>query len=136
MAKFATKFVSTLAPLKDQASVVGLCGDLGSGKTTFVKGVAVALGITEHVTSPTFVIEKIYKLPGGKFEHLIHIDAYRLESGKELLQLGWRELLANPKNLVFLEWPERVSDALPVSIRKLQFSFVDETTRSVKEEKM
>ena len=74
---------------------------------------AKALGVTETVTSPTFVIEKIYPLTGQKFQQLIHIDAYRLKEAHELEVLGWKELLADSGNLILLEWPERVAELIP-----------------------
>lgn len=111
--------------------VVGLSGDLGSGKTAFTQAVAKQLGIQDIVTSPTFIIEKIYKLNNQQFDHLIHIDAYRLESGAELLHLGWNEIAANPKNIIFVEWPEKVVDILPKGITMIEFKFIDETTREI-----
>ena len=133
-AQFAKKYVENLLKsvdnLKKSATVVALEGDLGSGKTTFVKAAAEALGIQKIVTSPTFVLEKVYKINGfGGFTHLIHIDAYRLENGAELLTLGWRELISNPQNIIFIEWPERVAEVLPKETRTIGFKFVDEKTR-------
>jgi tRNA threonylcarbamoyladenosine biosynthesis protein TsaE len=117
----ARKFVATLKPRSDsQATVVALSGDLGAGKTTFAQGVARALGVEEQVTSPTFVIEKIYQLnqpfdhaQGKQFARLIHIDAYRLNDAHELEVLGWKEIVADPSNLIVIEWPERVTDLIP-----------------------
>lgn len=128
--QIAEDFVRDLVP-KNTALVVGLYGDLGSGKTTFTQQVAKALGITETVTSPTFVIEKIYTISHNSFTQLIHIDAYRLESSKELVQLHWQEIINDPKNIIMLEWPERVADILPDGMAKLTFIFIDETTREV-----
>jgi tRNA threonylcarbamoyladenosine biosynthesis protein TsaE len=126
----AEQFIKSLTPQRT-ATIVGLHGDLGSGKTTFTQAVAKVLGITETVTSPTFVIEKLYSLSHADFKKLIHIDAYRLESGKELLHLGWQEIADDPKNLIFIEWPERVADILPKDMKKIEFTFVDETTREI-----
>ncbi len=135
MAELAASFTSRILLFHPPAGalLVGLFGELGSGKTTFVKGVASALGIEESVTSPTFVIEKIYKLSKPPFKHLIHIDAYRLESGTELLHLGWKDILGDSGNVIFLEWPERVGEILPKGMMKLRFRFVDEYTREVEE---
>jgi len=134
--RFAQSFLEKLEPQATIATLVALHGDLGSGKTTFTQAVAKLLGVTETVTSPTFVIEKIYKLSENKnnknnFSHLIHIDAYRLESGSEMLSLGWKELISNPQNLIFLEWPEKIADILPENRVKLSFRFVDENTREI-----
>ena len=126
----ALGFLKTLAtkPLKDTATVVGLSGDLGAGKTAFTKCVASILGITELVTSPTFILEKVYTIPhgsvlGDRFTKLIHIDAYRLEGGKEMRALDWDAILFDEKNLILLEWPEQVSDALPKDMIKLSFEY-------------
>jgi len=90
--------------------------------------------------SPTMVAlspffrEKIYKIDNEEFDHLIHIDAYRLDSGEELLNLGWEEITKDPKNLIFLEWPERVEDIIPKgskSYREINFKFIDENTREI-----
>jgi len=120
----------------ETALVAGLQGDLGSGKTAFTKEVASALGIADTVTSPTFVLERIYKIPpksplAGTFKHLIHIDAYRLEGGSELAHLGWNDIAKDPENLIFVEWPERVEDVLPEDMRTIRFTFIDETTREI-----
>jgi tRNA threonylcarbamoyladenosine biosynthesis protein TsaE len=91
------------------ATIVALSGELGAGKTAFVKGVAKALNLEEVVTSPTFVIEKVYYLENMQpFTHLVHLDCYRLEGGKEMHAVGWNETATDPGNLIFLEWPEKV----------------------------
>lgn len=153
--QFAKRFVENLlkthgktgGKIVKKAVVVALQGDLGAGKTTFVKAVAQALGIKKMVTSPTFVLEKVYKIPLSRrnladavsarfrldsgFTRLIHIDAYRLENDAELLTLDWKPLIENPHNIIFLEWPERVAEVLPEGMRTIQFKFVDETTRKI-----
>lgn len=103
---------------EDGATVIGLYGDLGSGKTTFMKSFAKEFGVEEEtVQSPTFIIMRIYEIDKkgevGGFKKLIHIDAYRLESGEELLKLGWKELVSHPGNLICIEWPEKVSEIMP-----------------------
>lgn len=127
----ASDFIKTLMPKKDGAVIFGLSGELGSGKTTFVQNVAEALGIEQAITSPTFVILKSYQLIGQKFDSLIHVDAYRLEEGSELASLDWQTYIKNPKNLILVEWPERVKEALPVGVSILSFTFIDETTREI-----
>lgn len=143
MEAFAISFIKNISEKKknEGALVVGLQGDLGAGKTTFTKSVASALGVEGVVTSPTFVIEKIYKLPAHvpragvpqkeTFSRLVHIDAYRLEKGEELLQIGWEEIVNNPQNLILIEWPEKVVDILPKDVYMMYFNFIDENTREV-----
>lgn len=126
--ELASKIVSTSLNNK-KATVVSLSGELGSGKTTFMKYFAEAIGVEETIQSPTFVIERIYEIPASnfaynKFTHLVHIDAYRLESGEELSKLGWETLINEPKNLICIEWPERVAEVMPPSIM-LRFEHVE-----------
>lgn len=120
---------------REQATVLALLGDLGSGKTAFVKMLAKALGVEENVSSPTFIIEKFYTLPtnslSGAFTQLIHIDAYRLEKPEELERLGWAGILANRRNLICIEWPEKVARLIPLSAQTLSFTLIDETTREI-----
>ena len=126
--KFADDFASTLEPRGNGATIVALQGDLGAGKTTFTQCVAKHFDIADAVQSPTFVIMKIYKLKSNAYKLLIHIDAYRLEKSSELLHLGWEELISDPKNLILIEWPERVEDILPKHAT-VKFSHVSETER-------
>ncbi|MDO8572771.1 MAG: tRNA (adenosine(37)-N6)-threonylcarbamoyltransferase complex ATPase subunit type 1 TsaE [bacterium] len=133
--KFAAQFIREISKQKKQlgATVVGLSGELGSGKTAFVKGVAQALGVKNTVTSPTFVLEKIYTLPPGKeFSKLVHIDAYRLEDKKELNALNWDEVIEDSKILILIEWPECVKGALPKDAMRIEFRFVSEHTREIR----
>lgn len=124
------------APLGEGAITIGLSGELGAGKTAFVKCVASILGIKETITSPTFILEKVYIIPrgsllGSRFAKLIHIDAYRLEGGTEMRALGWEAISSDPQNIIFIEWPEQVADALPRTMKTLAFAYVDETTRAI-----
>lgn len=154
-ADFAKNFLQNLVTggVNSSATVVGLYGNLGAGKTTFTQCVAKELGVAGAITSPTFVIEKIYPIPHSSstafpqsyettspqsfpqfrppFTQLIHIDAYRLEKGGELAVLGFKNLLTDPKNLILIEWPERVIDILPKNHMQLRFEFVDENTRMI-----
>ena len=128
----AQRFVAGIVADSDGATVVTLSGDLGAGKTTFTQVVAQSLGVTEDVTSPTFVLEKIYDLEGQQFSRLVHIDAYRLNSAHELEVLGWKELLADRGNLIVLEWPERVEEAIPEYATRIRFDIHgDERTISI-----
>ena len=110
--KLSQELIALLTP-GETATFITLSGELGAGKTTLTQHLAQALGIAESVTSPTFVLEKIYELSHSAFLKFIHIDAYRLTGGKDLDALNFEELLSEPTNLIVLEWPEKVADALP-----------------------
>jgi tRNA threonylcarbamoyladenosine biosynthesis protein TsaE len=127
--KLAKDWLSSLPQKTDEATIVGLYGNLGSGKTTFTQAVARELGIKSAVTSPTFVIEKLYETTHPYFARLIHIDAYRLESGGELQTLNFEDLVDNPNNLILIEWPENVKEILPENHLKIACEFVDENSR-------
>ncbi len=133
----AKRLLDTLKQKENGALVIGLSGELGAGKTTFMKAFAEALGVEETIQSPTFVIMKSYPLPfgegagGGAFKKLIHIDAYRLESGEDLLKLGWKEIAENRDNIICIEWPEKVSEILPSNYINIKFEHVSENSRKI-----
>ncbi|MBI5876237.1 MAG: tRNA (adenosine(37)-N6)-threonylcarbamoyltransferase complex ATPase subunit type 1 TsaE [Chloroflexi bacterium] len=91
-----------IAPLLQAGDVLWLSGDLGSGKTTFTQGLGRALGITQPIVSPTFVLIREYagRLP------LYHIDLYRLDNPREALNLGLRDYL-DGEGVCVIEWAER-----------------------------
>ena len=105
--------------LTAETVVVALSGDLGAGKTTFVQQLAEILGVTETVTSPTFVIMKSYQTTDVVFEKLVHMDAYRIEDDSELVPLDFSTVLMQPKTLMCIEWAERISASLPTRTIKM-----------------
>lgn len=129
-AKIANDFLNVIGP-SEHATVVALEGDLGSGKTTFTQEVGKILGVVENIHSPTFVIEKIYKINWKGFQKLVHLDAYRLEKESELLHIGWEEIIKEPENLILIEWPENVAGIIPDDAKRIYFKFIDETTREI-----
>jgi tRNA threonylcarbamoyladenosine biosynthesis protein TsaE len=113
--------VTTTRP-HDHAVVIALSGDLGAGKTTFTQSLARTLGVTESVTSPTFVIMKGYQLEERVYDALVHIDAYRLETSAEMNVLGFADIVATPNTLVVIEWAEKIADLLPEHTINLTFT--------------
>ena len=106
--------LQTLPEATDTASLITLSGDLGAGKTTFTQQLALQLGITEPVVSPTFGIMKIYELSDhASFDQLIHIDAYRIEDISEVGPLRLAEVFSTARTLVCIEWPEHIAEILP-----------------------
>lgn len=129
--KIAKEFLETIYPTGFSSVVVALEGNLGAGKTAFAQEVGKILGVVENLRSPTFVIEKIYKIAWKGFKNLIHIDAYRLESETELLHLGWEEIIKEKENLILVEWPENVAGIIPADAKRIYFMFIDENTREI-----
>lgn len=113
------------------ALVFALEGELGAGKTTFVKGFARALGIKSHITSPTFVLLKRYKLSAISYKLLYHIDAYRLKNHHDLIPLGIKEIVADPRNIILIEWADRVKPILPKKYIKVHIDHTNTYTRKI-----
>ena len=107
-----------------KALVLALMGDLGSGKTTFTQGLGKYLKIKGKINSPTFVVMK-------RFGNFYHFDCYRLEKPEEILELGWEQIINNPRNVVVVEWPEKIKKLLPTQTHFLKFKFVNETERTI-----
>ena len=108
-----------LAKTLPDGAVVALYGDLGAGKTAFVRGMARGMGITARVSSPTFTIVNEYL--GAR--ELYHFDMYRLASSDELFDIGWEDYLRRG-GVCAVEWSENVADAfegdeITVRIEKL-----------------
>lgn len=115
----------------DKAIVIGLEGELGAGKTTFVKGFAKTLGIKEKITSPTFVIMKRYELRDMSYKFLYHIDVYRLKDEKELIKLGIEEIFSDPQGIVLIEWADRVKKILPKNYISIHMDHISEKERKI-----
>ena len=120
----AKEFLQNLSKQdRSHARVVTLSGNLGTGKTAFIKAVAKALEVKSTVNSPTFVIIKKHLIrKAGPHKFLYHIDAYRLKNERELKALGWGEILKNKENIIFIEWPERVRKIMPRHASQIKIS--------------
>lgn len=98
-----------MASILTGGDIVILKGDLGAGKTSFTKGVAKGLGVTDTITSPTFSIMNVYDFPKG---NLIHIDTYRIENEEDLIEIGIEEYLGERNTICVIEWPEKIPNLL------------------------
>ena len=136
--KIAKDFAKKILGLRSEqeAILIGLSGELGSGKTTFVQGFARGLGIKERVISPTFVILKNFKITKiknqkSKIKNLVHIDIYRINNSKEITDLGWKDLIKDPKNIILVEWAEKIKKLFPKPHFWIKFSHRTVQKRSI-----
>ncbi|GAB4429947.1 MAG: tRNA (adenosine(37)-N6)-threonylcarbamoyltransferase complex ATPase subunit type 1 TsaE [Anaerolineae bacterium] len=115
-----------LAPFLNPGDVLALTGDLGSGKTRWVQGVCLGLGVTDVVNSPTFTLVNEYQ---GRLP-VFHIDLYRLGSAEEALSFGLEDYLFND-GISVIEWADQAIDFLPADHLEIQLFYLDETRRRV-----
>lgn len=127
--QLARRFAKTIKP----GTVLALIGNLGSGKTTFIKGIALGLGLKDvsEVKSPTFVLMHIYPTPIP----LYHFDLYRLESLKEIRDIGFEEFANDPKAVTCVEWGEKAKGLLPARARSIFFEMTGEHERVIRLER-
>lgn len=101
----------TIAKHLENGTVVSIQGTLGAGKTVLSRAIAQALGITEHVTSPTFALVMEYQRP-NKDEYLYHLDMYRIDNELDAVAFGVEDYLFQPNAITLVEWPERLAGLL------------------------
>lgn len=116
-----------LGAMLQSGDLVCLSGDLGSGKTTLVQGIAQGWGSLDPVSSPTFVLVNTYRRPDGK--NLLHLDAYRLGSAYEAEELDLTLMLEN--GILLVEWAERISAALPVECLQIKMRWIADEQRGM-----
>lgn len=131
----------TLSEIGDVASQVALFagdqkiflfhGDMGAGKTTFIKSLCSELGVTEPVTSPTFSIVNEYT---GGSNKIFHFDFYRLKRQSEALDMGYEEYFYSG-DYCFIEWPEKIPDLIPIHYLRVDIKVLPDQTRQLTAEK-
>lgn len=124
MLEFGRQFASRLV----FPAVIELIGDVGAGKTTFTRGLAEGLGIKDAITSPSFTISKRYALKNGG--ELIHYDFYRLDD-PGIMRDELSESLAEPNNIIVVEWGGDVADLLPAEKHQLKITLNEDGSRTV-----
>ncbi len=109
---------------RKRAAVIGLTGELGSGKTVFTQGFAKGLGIKGRIVSPTFILMRRH----GNF---YHFDAYRINNPKEILGLGFKKIINNPENIILIEWADRIKGILPKDCIKIKLEYAGANKRKI-----
>ncbi len=131
--KIAQALLSSLAARLDSAkrgkSILALSGNLGAGKTTFVKFLAKALGLEENITSPTFVLLKAYDIDFADFKKFIHVDCYRLDAKEDLADIGLQDYVADASNLVLIEWADKINNLPQQKVLNIKIEILGETSR-------
>lgn len=121
-------FGKTISGLLNGNEIIELTGDVGAGKTTLVKGIAVGLGINEYVQSPSFTISRIYQ---GRDEiTLAHYDFYRLNDAG-IMANELEEIINEPKTVTIIEWGEIVTGVLPSDRLSINIAATSDTSRSI-----
>lgn len=110
--------------------VVALYGQLGAGKTVFVKALAEELGITENITSPTFVLMKVYSLDNGAAKNFIHVDCYRLDRAEDLSDIGLSDYMGQPESIVVIEWADKIKN-LPADAIRVEIDYKSGDQRKI-----
>ena len=119
----ARKFAQSIS----KGNVIALIGNLGTGKSTFTKGLAKALGILENVGSPTFKLVSEYL---GTDSVLYHIDAYRLDGSKDFLNIGGEEYLTTEDGITVIEWADIIGDILDDDVIQVKFARIQNNSEA------
>ena len=122
---------------RKQALIISLEGDLGAGKTTFTQGLAKELGVHDWIKSPTNIIMREHKLSSkfkvqsSNLESFYHIDCYRLQEPEHMLEMGFKDIISDPENIVLIEWGEKLTKLLPRNIIRIKFKHLKEEKREI-----
>lgn len=129
--KETQKFAFDFAKKLKGGETIGLIGDLGAGKTAFVKGLANGLGIKKTITSPTFVVMKVYPVKHTTIKHLVHVDAYRVKTATSLTAIGLEDYIKSNDSVVVIEWADLVKGFLPRKKILIFFKHITSAQREI-----
>lgn len=123
--EFAAKWIKGLKP----PLLIAVIGQLGAGKTQFIKGIGKGIGIDPaKICSASFVISAEYTIGNKK---LLHIDAYRLKSPEELIDIGWYDIIGDESAIVAVEWADKIEDILPERYIRVEITIPEENSREI-----
>ncbi|MBI2483183.1 tRNA (adenosine(37)-N6)-threonylcarbamoyltransferase complex ATPase subunit type 1 TsaE [Candidatus Uhrbacteria bacterium] len=128
-----TRIATRMARTLRGGEAILLDGELGAGKSVFVRGLAQGLGIRARVTSPTFVLMRVYETTRTCPRFLVHVDAYRVRNAEELVAIGLMEWTGRPDSVVAIEWGERVAEIAHAATRiiRVRLTNVDAAQRMI-----
>jgi len=125
--KIAQDFAKNLK----SGDIICLDGDLGTGKTHFVKFIGEFFNI-KQINSPTFILMKIYKIKNNKIKQLIHFDLYRIKNLKETQDFSLKEYLQEKDSIIFIEWSKIIKKILPKKTKFIKIKYLNQNKREIK----
>lgn len=126
-----TKKVATqLAKGLKGGELLALSGNLGAGKTAFVQLLAKSLGVKENITSPTFVLMKVYDIKHKQAKKFVHVDCYRLSGQEDLFEIGLEDYLVHDNIIVAIEWADKIRN-LPDRAIKIDIKILEDNKRKI-----
>jgi tRNA threonylcarbamoyladenosine biosynthesis protein TsaE len=121
-----------IAPQLKGGDILALSGDLGSGKTSFTKGLAKKIGIKDEIKSPTFTLMNVYKTHNNSIKRFVHIDTYRLENENQLIEIGAEDYLGDKNTVSIIEWPEKITELLKnKKVTEIKFRHTENNCREI-----
>ena len=124
LARILAKEILKTPKKKKTALIIGLEGNLGAGKTTFIKAFAKGMGAKGKLTSPTFVLMK-------KYGNLYHLDCYRIKDSRDVLAMDFKEIVSIPQNIVLIEWAKKIRKILPKDKIWIKFKIIGKKDRII-----
>lgn len=125
-------FAKQVAANLKGGEILALVGELGAGKTFFVQALGRALKVKTRITSPTFILLKIYKTNHKKIKIIYHLDAYRIKKANDFLNLGIEDLWKNKEAIVAIEWADKIKSILPLKAIFIEFKVLGGKKREIK----
>lgn len=126
------KFAKTFANQLKGSEIIGLVGNLGAGKTVFSRALASGLKITNKITSPTFVLMKVYEVKKHPtIKYLCHIDAYRLKTANDLVAIGANEYFGRADTVSVIEWADKIKNILPKNTKYIKIKIGENNQRII-----
>ena len=122
------KIAKQLAKTLKGNELLALSGNLGAGKTFFIKALGKALGVKENISSPTFVLMKVYDLKDSR--KFVHVDCYRLNGQEDLFEIGLEDYLVHNNIIIAVEWADKIRN-LPERAIKINLELLEDNKRKI-----